>query len=392
MRFHPLSLQVVAVALACASTTPFAFEMCDDATRRPAFERDFDPMHDAFKKKRIEDLHYYYEGLLRRHAAGNLTDQHLQRAFSVFQCSNARCEPILLEWARNHPGSEAPYLALAVYYRETGYAARGSDFASDTAESQFDVMREAFRKAIAALDKADKVSRKASFSASLRLDMAKADGSLKPRPTEIYRKAIKDVPDTLQVRIRYAEASQPKWGGSMKQLESIIDDARALPEPDRRYIQYVVYQEMASALALMEEHPQSVKLYERSVALCPGLDGALGKLIGAYEKLKDNEHVVAVATRYIERNPRNGWAYSHRGWAELGLKQFDKSYPDFEKSVALGYPDAYLGLAWHHEWGKVVPQDYRKAIEMYLTAERLGVAEGRVRAEKVMKGTGIRMN
>src|SRR4030095_8633592 len=111
-------------------------------------------------------------------------------------------QPLMTEWARLHPRSPAAHLALANYYLAVGFAARGQEFASKTSEAQFRAMGEAFRSAFQELDIADKYLKKPTLSISMRIWLGAASGSMRSSPTELYKKAIKDFPDTMQVRIR----------------------------------------------------------------------------------------------------------------------------------------------------------------------------------------------
>lgn len=388
------------LAVALASASGLANEFCDVPGKVREHRAATEAAWETFKAKEMDQVEKHFGAMLAEHEAGRLSDAHLGRAFEIFTCSDAFCEPLILEWVRRYPRSPAAHLALAHHYAAVGFSSRGSEYASKTTDTQFFAMGEAFRKAFQALETADKYSKKPSLSASVRVWLGMASGGVRPRPTETYRAAIKAFPDTLQVRIRYIYGSVPKWGGSMAQLAAIVDEAKPLPPADRRYVEYLVLQRMAEAMQdardkddakAPEHYKKAIEYYKQSVPLCPGLDAALRKLVGLQLAAKDFQGVLASAGESIKRDPRNGWAYMMRGRAYEGLEKYREAFADIEKATQLAHAPAHLHLAWHYEMGKGVARDYRKAIDHYAIAERHKVDGARGHADRVRKFAGIDM-
>jgi tetratricopeptide (TPR) repeat protein len=389
---------IVVVWTAIASTGAMAFELCDDASKRREFYTQLQPWGKALGEKRYDDIDKKFNALLKALESGTESDAMVQRAFSVFQDSRPGNEPLHLEWIKRYPKSQAAHLAMGYYYTSRGYAARGTGFAGETSREQFAAMEENFRRALAELDAADALGKKPTLSAAKRIAIAPTSPALRTlHPTEIYRKAIKEYPDTIEVRIQYIVVSAPKWGGSRGQLRSIIDDAKPLPAADRRYIEYLVYQEMGTTYActgnLTPECGQAkkaVEYYEKSIPLCPGLDRSLELLLEHHVRMKDHPAAVAVAARAIMRNPRNGEAYASRGWAYMHLGRPKDAFADYERGTQLDYGPAFDGLAYFYEVGQIVPTDYRKAIDLYMAAESHHVKGAKEKADKVRAVSGLK--
>src|SRR5439155_15243401 len=102
--------------------------------------------------------------------------------------------------------------------------------------------------------------------------------------TAIYRDAIAADPQSLAVRIRYIKASHPKWGGSRKQLVRILEDAAPLSTADRRYVEYLVHQELGMIEESEGNYGAAIRQYERSEPLCPGLYVSAVKLAELHRK------------------------------------------------------------------------------------------------------------
>jgi tetratricopeptide (TPR) repeat protein len=377
------------LAAALAATGAHAIEFCDKIGALAEHRREVDRLWKAFTAKQFDEVERFHSALVGKHEAGELSDAHLARFFSAFQAPDAYVEPLIMSWAAKYPDSAAPWLALAHYYAQVGFAARGGEEATRTAEAQFVAMGAAFRKALYALEMADKRMKKHSLSASMKIWLGSTVKSTRPSPTEIYRSAIRAWPDTLQVRIRYVRASAPRWGGSDTQLAAIVEDAKTLSPEDRRYMEYLVTQELARTQELKGDTRKAIETYQRSVPMCPGLDRSLEQLIDLQRRTRDFAGLAASSSTFIERHPRSGWAFSTRGWARQELKHYAEAFADFQRATQLGYGDGFLRLAWYYEQGIVAPRDVRKAMDLYLTAESHGIAEGRVRAEKLSRITGI---
>lgn len=377
------------VALALATVDAQAIEFCDTRGALREHRREVEAKWTVFKAKRFDEIERFHADLVAKHEAGRLSDAHLARFFSVFQVADAYVEPLIMEWARRYPDSAAPWLALAHYYAQVGFAARGGEEATRTAEVQFVAMAAAFRKALYALEMADQRMKKHSLSGSMKIWLGATVRTTKPSPREIYTAAIKLWPETLQVRIRYIRASSPKWGGSEAQLAAIVDEARSLQPEDRRYIEYLVTQELAATMELRGNPKKAVELYRRSIPMCPGLDRSLEQLMDLQRRTRDFEGLVATSTEYIDRYPRGGWGLETRGWARHELKRYPEAAADYEKATQVGWGPAFLRLGWYYERGVAGRLDPRKAIDLYLIAESHGIAEARERAEKLAKTTGM---
>jgi TPR repeat protein len=387
---------VLALAIAAIPGRAGAFELCDDPSKREAFYAKVRPWEATFAAKRYDELDKHFNGLLKALDGGTESDAMVQRAFSLFQSLKPGNEPLHVEWVRKFPKSRAAHLAMAYYYENLGWGARGDEFAGKTSREQFAAMEAYFRQAITELDAADALG-KTTLTAAKRIGMARAGSALRLDATQLYRDAIKADPRTLEVRIRYINASVPKWGGSMRQLASIVDDAKTLPPSDRRYIEYLVYQEMANTYScdsnLTPECGQFAKAaeyYEKSIPLCPGLDNALRNAVGHYARQKDDPNVMRTATLLIERSPRNGWARAMRGRSYIRQQKYKEAFDDYRAGADLGSGEAFEGLAWLYATGQGTPQDNRKAIDLYTSAANLGVKGAREKADLIRAGSGLK--
>jgi tetratricopeptide (TPR) repeat protein len=381
----------IALALFLAPPAAHAFVFCEDGAAREAFQIGLASWEKALEEKRYADLDAHFNALLDSHEAGNISDALVKRAFAVFENADAGHEPRHFDWIRESPRSRAAYLALGYHYTARAFAAQGTQHSEAISRVQQAAMDEEARKALIAFGDADKLAKKPTLSIASRIRLAAAHpGSHGVKPGTLYRDAIKTFPDTLEVRIQYIKASHPKRGGSMKQLASIGEDAKSMPPEDYRYVQYLVYQEMASVQETAKNDRAAVDLYEKSVALCPGLDASLVRLGQVHARMKDHASVIAAMGTLIERYPRNGWAHSMRGDAYRETGKFARSFVDYQRAAELGYGPGFEGLAWFHETGTLVPKDVGKAVDLYMTAYARNVEGAKAKADNLRASLGAK--
>ena len=382
---------LAAAVLALGPVASQAFGLCDSAEQRVGFYKALGPWKDALEKKRFDEADRHFNFLIDEHAAGRLTDQELHRWFGTFSRSNSGREPLHEDWIRAYPKSAAARLALVYYYVEQGWNARGTEFASKTSDAQMIAMGTFFRSAFQALPAAEALMKRPSLPAALRIGMLGTTGDPGDRMKDAYRAALKAYPESLQVRVEWMMHSAPKWGGSIRQLEDVLVDARSLPAPDRRYLEYLVLQQIGSEHQRMEDFKRAAAAYGKAIPLCPGFDNALTSLIHMHKDQKDFGALVPAVDLYIDRYPRSGWAYTMRAWSYVERKDWPPAYKDYEKAASLGYAEGYEGLAWMTEWGHATKSDYRKAIDLYETAAANGSKTAGAKADKIRKGAGIQM-
>jgi tetratricopeptide (TPR) repeat protein len=321
----------------------------------------------------------------------------VQREFALFYNARPGNEPLHVEWLRRYPKSRAAHLALANHYEARGFAARGVDFAGKTSQEQFGAMEQLLRQALSEFDAADALGPKTSLAAAHRISIARTSRVFGLDASRLYRDVIKSYPNTLQARIEFIQASAPKWGGSIRQLLSIIDDAKPLGAADKRYVEYLVYEEIGNTYACTTDltpecgtGKQAAEFYEKSIPLCPGLTNALRLAVVQYTRMKDIPNVMRTSSLLLEREPRNGWARAQRARGYVISGKYKEAFDDYRAGADLGSAEAFDGLAWLYEWGRGVPQDLHKSIDLYMTAANLGMDGARERADKVRAGTGLK--
>lgn len=373
-------LAMMLVALAAGSAHGFRF--CDQREAYEAFNQALPDLRKAFTDRRIDDLQAHFDRLLAERAVGLVSDAEVKRAFAVFEHGAPGREPTHLDWIRRHPRSQAAFLALGYHYMTRGLDIAGRAPRSVSA-SEMEAAGRDLVHALRAFDIADQRGPDRRLSAASRIRIASSVAAFNHLDAEaIYRRTLRISPDSLEVRIQFIKASHPSRGGSLAQIASIAGDTSGLKEPDRRYLRYLVHQELG--YAQQEKDPRAAaQEYDKSIPLCPGLDRSIKLAMELHDRSGDHASLERSATSLLQQQPRHGWGLAMRAKARKELGKFADAFADYQRSAELGCACALEGLAWFHETGTVVARDIAKALELYRFAEAREVPTARAHVERL---------
>jgi tetratricopeptide (TPR) repeat protein len=133
-------------------------------------------------------------------------------------------------WVASAPGAFAPLLARGTYFTSVGFARRGTKWAKDTPNADFDAMADAFAPARADLKRA-LLLRPRAFAAHRGLIQMEAAGGTPAAARRTADEAIELCRACYQIRVTFLVNARPRWGGSH---EIMRDFAAAAPVAENR--------------------------------------------------------------------------------------------------------------------------------------------------------------
>lgn len=156
---------------------------------------------------------------------GTIEDIHLQYAYQAFTDSNPTHNDKLKAWLESMPDSWVAHMAYANYQISRAWNSRGVRYSSETENEQFSSMQQHFsiagKSLLAALKlKPDFLPAYESF-----IEIAKSQGDVK-KAKIIYLKALEYHPSSYSIRKRYMDSIEPKWGGSLEEIENVVNNAK----------------------------------------------------------------------------------------------------------------------------------------------------------------------
>jgi len=313
--------------------------------------------------KRFSDLNQILEHFQKQLERDITQEEKLFTAYKAFQFDGDGYEQLLSEWITAHPKFYQPYLARASYYYRMGWNVRGSKWASETEQMQFDVMQRFFLKARTDLKKALKINPKIMPGYGLLINMAKAD---KNNPDEFMHTtvALSFTPASYEIRKIYLNSLTPRWGGSFEAMMAFAEESEQYSNDNPRI-------KMLPGLILEEA-------------------GDLQKDSKAY-KLAIETFTKALAYGEIHS------VYMNRGLAYSFNKQFDEALSDYSKAIALYaeesnyyYRRAYIYI--QQDKLELAKSDILKAKALKYNKEKIKKRSNRIAALFASKGYKLKKN
>jgi tetratricopeptide (TPR) repeat protein len=226
---------------------------------------------------------------------------------------------------------------------EDGYRARGGALSKDVTERQWEGMRDAFAAARADLERALALEPRAIFAAGYWIKMLRAGGDKREVAAVLDRTLAVD-PANYGVRRRAMEALNPRWGGSLRAMESVAKQAQSESERNPRLrllpgFPHAARGEMAWA---RHEWDAAIAGYESALRYggYPDWYRSLCKLLSRQDQYRQ---LVRVAKDWLEYSPDEAEAHFYRATGYLFMRSMERARADLDRAIELAprYTRAY---------------------------------------------------
>ncbi len=258
-------------------------------------------------QKKYTILNRKIADLQAQYAADFRTEDRLTAALWDFEFTNPAAAPLFDEWVDKHPQAFQPYLGRAVYlFTRASIASR----IPDQREQAGVMVGNAWEDLRKALELNPILIHPYAYMVVIASGYPGAE-----RKRALLDQALRKNPDTVVVRQHWLRYSTPQYGGSIVEMEAVVNAARP------RFPNY-------PGLAVIEAE---LDIAQGSQALERG----------------DFQGAVAHYDRAVSRG-ESPFSYLARGGAFLKEKLYAKAASDFDRVIALNrsYIQAYEGRLW----------------------------------------------
>jgi hypothetical protein len=200
----------------------------------------------TLRSQQYQQLDSRYSAIQRRFENGELTGDELRAEFREFYPTDADLAPKFDAWVAQFPMSYVARVARGIYYKKVGFEARGTNYIKDTSQSQIDAMTAAFEKSVADLRDSLNMDPKPFLSYFHLLDIGMSVGA-KENLRALFDRAIALDPSSYAVRLKYMVTLEPRWGGSMDEMQSFYAECQraGLNDAQNKELQGMLAQEQA---------------------------------------------------------------------------------------------------------------------------------------------------
>jgi len=179
------------------------------------------------KKSQFAQLDKEMIGAQQDYEAGKIDDLVLQTNFNLF---GNEADPALEEkynqWVKAYPESYAARQARSMYLYRVGFQARGFRYARETSAEEMAGLRLYMKRAFEDASAAVAMTAKPLLSYETLIQIAKVNGGSLEVRKQLLEKANQLDPKNHIARYSYIMSVQTRWGGSLAEMTSVMEQAK----------------------------------------------------------------------------------------------------------------------------------------------------------------------
>jgi tetratricopeptide (TPR) repeat protein len=330
----------------------------------------------------FQHLDKYFSGIQSRFREGQASAEELRNAFRAFYPTDRSLAPKYDAWVNKYPNSYVARVARGIYYKEIGYEERGGGYISETSEMQIAKMDDAMQKAISDFGASIKMDPKPFLSYYDMIDITSSYSGI-AYTRKMYDQAILLAPTFVDVRRKYMQALEDKWGGSLEQMREFLNECKraALPQSQLNALESMVYANAASELEQGSDHAGSESAYRKAIELggtdcdsCLAL--SLSNILVEENKIAE---AIPFLNRYVKDHASDNSTLEWRASLYLRIRKVPEAVADLTKAADAGEAAAQnqLGVLYMTGVPGFMTSDAEKGVERL----RQAAAQGNVQAK-----------
>lgn len=230
---------------------------------------------------------------------GTINEVTYRYEYSKFnKCRNGELA-LLEKWINISSKPEYALTVRGIIYEMLGWSARGDKWAKDTSHDQIIQMEKYFDLSISDHRQAININRKRllSYASLINIAIALKYGSAE----NIYLKALTEYPESYYLHYVYMKSTEPKWGGSYKEMKRLAHEARKKAVDQPLLIALGGYEAAYRANTYWgnRDYDSAIKWYHYSLLYAPR--NHIFKNIGTlYAKERKHERAISVLSDGID--------------------------------------------------------------------------------------------
>ena len=303
-------------------------------------------------------------------------EAQLYLAYESFEIKNADYEALFNNWVLATPDKYQPYLARASYYYEMSWLSRGHKYMSRTSDKSVNQMYDYFKLAMKDISVVMEKNKKTTVPHYLLIGMSGMSGADQERQ-EVFDKALSVNPLSYELRVKYLNFITPRWGGSLKQMASVIKAAeKYMPDNSRlEALSGLAFSEAGETEALKKNYKKAETYFNKALSIAENHD-TLFERGKARNYLNDYQAAIKDLSRAIELRSEISRYYYWRARSYNALKEYQKAAIDIKKARSLDPFDSYVHshINWmtkrlvHEGYQFNSNQKFKQAVDKYTLA------------------------
>ena len=306
--------------------------------------------------------------------------------WDLFNRPMPELEKALTQWVETRNSANAR-LARGIHYTAMGWRARGDAYISETSNAQLRGVETYFRLALEDFQVVLEQRPDELFAYCYAMEVLMGFGA-DEAVQRLYENALEKYPLAYTPRSFYLTSLAPWWGGSMQEIEQVVDDSRAFygRNPELRALEGRAISVIAEKADADGEFATALTLYNRALELGgPNWRylngrGEMYMRLGRYdEAIVDLNRALVLRPDFLETLNHRAYSFYERGQNESAIQDITRII-DLGGATARLYgirADAYRRLGRFDE----ALADVTIAIEMEPSADLYKQDRARILAE-----------
>lgn len=303
---------------------------------------------------------------LSRYERGQYSDLAIFWDIDNAAVAEPELEPFLKAWLKAKPKSFFAHLFVGQYYSNLGYAKRGTKMISGTSSEQLDAMKTEHAKARTALQIAEKLRPQSALPIAGLIQIDKSFEGV-DNTHKLLKRANQMDPKNTAARAAAIYALPPKWGGSIKALDGVVQQAEQaqLAEPKLRFLRYSVDMQKGDHFGyITKEKTKAIPYWRSATQLCTSTK-PWGYIAAAAYDLENWPVVKEASDQTLRIRPRDESVIARRGWAQEQMGNMNAALIDYERASQLGSAWAQNRYGYFLLVGMHVPKDTVRAKKLF---------------------------
>jgi len=328
-------------------------------------------------KEKFEELNQYFSKLDNDLLSDISKESLVSTSYSTFYIEDPKYEKLFNLWVKKTPNKYSAYLSRGIYYFSMAWRERGTNWASETTQEQFDGMYRYIKKANEDLIKALELNQTAIYAYKTLIDISKAISD-KETAKFLELKALEIHEESFLIRKSYIHLLTPRWGGSFSEMTDYLRSVDTEPDgnPELKYLFGYVELEKAKELHYMNSYNLAFEHLKKSLLL-GGENSKVYFQLGKNKiRQKDMKSGVKFLSQAIKNYSHDSEYYYWRAMAYMNLSEYEKAKDDILFANALDPFDSFIinkknqlaNLLKDEAWQLKMNSEFKKAHKFYRIA------------------------
>ena len=365
---------------------------CADQFTNAITKSDVTRMIDAGQGRQLD---VEFDAILDDFEAGKLPEGSARRAYTkIFENTDEPTGALIERWLEQSPSSAHALAARGIHRVERAGEVRGERLAKDTPQGQFESMFHWLKLAQPDLEKAIDADPRilAAHESLIHLATLASQDALADR---VLVDALKIDPTGFYVRASYSVLKQPRWSGSLREMDEVAAEAEKWLSQNPRLagLRAMALVERATPYLRDNKYQDALREFERGLAICPS-PSALEFAGRLALKLQRPEHAIELFSQALRFRPDDRDARLNRANSYRELKKFAAATADLKQQLERDPNDLWVvgQLAWIYIYETHDPKAAEPLVAQLLEKEPKSGAAWLMRADVIhdLEGPGLR--